>query len=185
MSRAFTLSLLLTCSACASAPRSFTITHTFPFAADTVFETSMAHFGDNHLHPHIHHVEYLDGAEGPAVGVRREVWMSEDGSQRLHEELTAYDPETRSTRLRIIHAENVPIDTSVSEVQSRVTPIDADSSTLTMTMTYKMTPPILGVFAESGIRSDLEDFMIGFEHYLHTGEEITAERFNLVEANYR
>ena len=170
---------------CDSEP-GFTVTRTFPFPADTVYQTGMARFGDAHrISPHMFNVRYLNGADAPAVGVQREVWTTESGDALMREELLAVDPENRFTKIAIIYAENVPVDTNRTVVESQVTPIDESSSLWTTKMELYTSPAILGVFAEGGVKSDMEDMLIGLEHHIATGEDITPERFAEIVGDYR
>ena len=166
--------------------REFSVTRTFPFSADVVYETAMARFGDAHrISPHMFDSRYLNGATAPAVGVQREVWTTEDGSALMQEELLNVDPENRYTRIAIIYTENVPVNTDATFVESTISPIDESSSLWTTTMQLRTTPAFLGAFAEGGIQSDMADMLIGLEHHIATGEDITVERFAEIEAGYR
>ncbi|MEN0066520.1 MAG: SRPBCC family protein [Myxococcota bacterium] len=181
--RILCVGLLLT--ACAG-DREISVTRVFPFSADVVYETAMARFGDAHrISPHMFNVRYLDGAEAPAVGVQREVWTTEDGDSFMHEELLTVDPENRYIQIAIIYAEKVPVNTDESVVESTVTPIDEETSSWTTNMLLRTRPAFLGTFAEGGVQSDIEDMLIGLEHHILTGEDITPERFEQIEADYR
>lgn len=185
MSRSIVLCIGLLSAGC-SADREFSVTRTFPFSADVVYGTAMDRFGDAHrISPHMFNVRFLNGADAVAVGVQREVWTTEDGESFMHEELITVDPQERYTRIAIIRAENVPVDTDASYVESRVEAVDDETSLWTTTMHLRTSPAFLGAFAQGGVRSDIEDMMIGLEHHIATGEDITPERFEAIEDDYR
>ena len=186
MSRTLLLSVSVLFTACAAGDRSFTVTRTLPFAADVVWSTTTARFGEPHrIHPHLYNGMYLDGADAPAVGVTREVWRDEDGSEVLHEQLISYDPENYRSEFAIVFADNVPVDTQKTTVESSATPIDESTTLWSTTMNYRLTPSWLATFAEGGMQSDMEDLLIGLEHHIATGEDMTLERFEEIEEDYR
>lgn len=185
MTRGFALIGVLVATGCA-ANRDITATRTFPFSADVVYQIAMERFGEAHrIHPHLFHAEYLDGAEEAAVGVRREVWTTEDGERYMQEELLVVDAEARRTQLAIVFAQGIPVNTDESFVESVVTPIDDNSCTWTTSMTLRTRPAALGPFAEGGVKSDMEDMLIGLEHHIATGEDITPELFDVIQDDYR
>ncbi|MEN0066805.1 MAG: hypothetical protein AAGA48_32030 [Myxococcota bacterium] len=70
-------------------------------------------------------------------------------------------------------------------VRSRITPVDDTSAKVAFTMTYRLKPAFLANFAEGGIKAGFDDFLIGMEHFMATGEEVTAERFESIAGTYR
>ena len=166
--------------------RELTVTWTFPFPAELVYQTGLDRFGDAHrISPHMFNVRYLDDAVEPDVGVRREVWTEPDGSSWMQEEILELDRDQMRTKIAIIAAEGVPVDTDATFVEGQVTADDDASSTWTTTMHLRTKPAFLRTFAKGGVKSDIEDMLIGLEHHLTTGEDVDPDRFDEIAELYR
>ena len=166
--------------------RGIRVERELPFAAEAVWNQIFLDYGGAaKFNPRVVSSGYLGDATTAAVGAARYMYYDANGDQGIHERIELLDPVAKRMRFKIFEAKDLPIDTRVSFGESQVVALDANRSVFRLTFHYRTLPDFLGLFANSGIRSDLENMTVGMEHYLSTGETVTAENFPAIAAKYR
>lgn len=157
-----------------------------PFSADEVWQKIFMKYGDSQMfNPKVVRSGYLTDITKAEVGAERYTYYDQDGQEGVHERIVEIDNETKRMRFKIFEARNLPINTSVSYGNSSLTSLDNGKTLFKLKFEYRTEPPLLALFANGGIKKDLQNMMIGVEHHLHTGEQVTTENFKDIQEMYQ
>ena len=123
---------------------------------------------------------YLGETHEAVVGAERFVYSDEEGEQGVHERIERIDHDRMQLRFKIYEARDLPIDTEVSFGESHLTSLGDEKTLFQLRFVYRTSPRFLAHFANGRIEEDLGNMLIGMEHYLATGEEVTADNFEAI-----
>ena len=182
----FVLGTILVASGCASSPmqrdvanvRTIEITRDLPYPAPFIFDRVFKDFaGIAKFHPGAADSGYVNPPtepRDPIVGDTRFVWFEEDGSKVAYERLVEYEPESMRMRFQICDTKGLPLDTANTYGTSWLEPISPAMTRFRMRFEYRTKPQFLAMFAERGIRDDLNEMVLGIESYLQTDPTTTS-----------
>jgi hypothetical protein len=112
-------------------------------------------------------------------------WFNEKGTQTLHEQITAWDPEHYTFTNRVLAADGFPVDIDNTEAVYTVTDLGEGSSRVTIEMEFRANPAVMGGMMKGPFKKLLGDYLIAVEHNLNTGEPVTRDNFREVARQYR
>ena len=153
-----------------------------PFPIDVVWEKVFRDFGGvAKFNPNFVGSGYLTG-DTLAVGTERYCHSKEDGSAGVHERVVYLNEAEREVQFQIFKAIDVPIDTESTFGTSQLVEIDAERTLFRIRFVVNTSPGFLIWFAKGDIRDQMDDMMIGMEHYLRTGEAVTKDNFDRIKS---
>ena len=153
------------------------------FPVETVWNTIFMDFGDAHkFSPNTVSSGYLGDVNSAVVGAER--FMKDVDGGIIHERIVEMDIAQKKMRFKIFETEGVPIDTSATFGTSSLTPLGPNKTLFKIKFQYRTSPKILAVFANGGIKKNLENMTIGIEHYLTTNQAVTEENFDEIAKLY-
>ena len=156
-----------------------------PFPADKVWAAVAKDYGNIAAsHPRIIKSAYEAGSLKGELGAKRMCAFNDKGTQILHEEIVNWDEKNMTFVNRIIDAQKFPLDTDNTRAIYKVTPIDANSSKLSMHMEYRTSPAFMTGMMKGSFEKLLNDYMIAVEHNIKTGEAVTRENFKDIRKLY-
>ncbi len=163
----------------------FTVERKIEAAAERVWKVVGEDFGAiANSHPKIVSSNYNQGFITGGENAIRTCNFNEKGTKYLQEKQLEYDPENYRFKVQIFHAGKVPLDTEYSYGVYKVTPIDANSCKLSMTMGVRTKPAFLGPLAKGSFKKDIADYLLAVEHHVLTGENVTKENFKAIKKKY-
>ncbi|MEM9866123.1 MAG: SRPBCC family protein [Bacteroidota bacterium] len=163
--------------------REIIVERELPFPVETVWNTIFMDFGDAHkFSPNTVSSGYLGDVNSAVVGAER--FMKDVDGGIIHERIVEMDIAQKKMRFKIFETEGVPIDTSATFGTSSLTPLGPNKTLFKIKFQYRTSPKILAVFANGGIKKNLENMTIGIEHYLTTNQAVTEENFDEIAKLY-
>lgn len=156
-----------------------------PFSAERVWATVAEDYGKvAESHPRIIRSDYEAGSLKGELGAQRMCAFNANETQILHEKITKWDPENMTLVNSIIEAKKFPIDEDNSRGIYTVTPIDANSSKLSMRFEFRTTPAFMAGMMKGSFSNLLSDYLIAVEHNMKTGEAVNRENFKDIRKQY-
>ncbi|MEL6187509.1 MAG: hypothetical protein AAFU79_23060, partial [Myxococcota bacterium] len=155
-----------------------------PFAMEKVWEEVFQDFGAvANFSPEFVGSGYLSGSS-LAVGAERYCHSKKDGSEGVHERVVFVDSEgdRREVQFQIVEALGVPINTEKTFGTSQLVRLDDHRTLFRIRFVFSTNPSFIALFARGQIRGQLNDMTLGMEHYLATGQTVTAENFDDIKA---
>ena len=95
-----------------------------------------------------------------------------------------YDARQRSFVNQVFQTGKFPVDPEVSKGVYKVLAMDDGSSRLTIDVYFRMKPAFMGGLMKGKMRRLMEDYLIGIEHYLQTGEKVQKKGFKKLRHQY-
>ena len=165
--------------------QSFTISRTIQSPASKVWKVVGEEFGDiAKTHPNLSSSHYLDGNKLGGEGCTRVCNLDDKGKKYTKEKQVDYNPTEYSFKAKIYAKEGIPMDPAYSYMAYKVVPVDANSCKLILTMNYRTKPAFMGALAKGKFKKTINDYAIGVQHYVQTGEEVTRANFSKIKAKY-
>ena len=155
-----------------------------PFPIDTVWNKIFLDYGGaSKFNPKVVSSGYLGPIKEAKIGAERFMYNDAAGEEGIHERIIHFDSEKKVMRFQIFKAINLPVDTSVTIGESQLIALDHKSTLFKIKFQYRTTPKILAHFANGSLTKDFKRMTVAIEHFLTTGEQVTAENFDDYIAN--
>ena len=150
-----------------------------PFPADTIWnKIFMDYGGASKFNPNVVSSGYLGEKKDALVGAERFMYNDEEGKEGIHERIVSIDEQKMILRFKIYETIGLPVDTEVTYGESQLVPLAGNKTLFKVTFQYRTVPKFLANFAHGSLTKDFERMTVGIEHYLTSGEEVTAENFD-------
>ncbi len=166
--------------------QSFTVSRVIEASASDVWAVVGEDFGGiSKSHHKIVSSNYNNGHISGGEGCDRTCNYNSSGSKYVKEKQTSYDPDNYTFEVKIYEAGGFPLDLDVSVATYQVKPIDENSSELVFEMNYRTKPAFMGALSKGKFKKIISEYQIAVEHYVLTGEEVTAENFKEIKKKYK
>ena len=156
-----------------------------PFSAEKVWAAVALDYGKiAESHPRIVRSDYEAGSLQGELGAQRMCAFNDKGTQVLHEKIVDWDEENMTFVNMILEAKKFPLDEDNTRAIYKVTPIDANTSKLSMHMEFRTSPAFMGGMMKGSFEKLLNDYMIAVEHNIKTGEAVNRDNFKDIRKQY-
>lgn len=159
--------------------------HIINASADKVWKVIADDFDKiSNSHPKLVGSSFLNGVTETQIGCSRVCNYNKSGSKFLKETITELDDETMTLGIDIFEVNGLPINPEYSTAIQKIIPVDANTSKMVMTVSYRTKPGFLGGVARGGFKKGIKDYGIAIEHHILTGETVTKDNFKKVKKEY-
>ena len=165
---------------------SFTVSRTIAASADEVWAVVGEDFGAiANSHPKIVSSNYINGSLKSGEGAERVCHFNDEKTKYVHEKQVNYDPENRSFKVQVLHSEDIPLDPEYSFAVYKVKEVNASASELSVEMTFRTKPAVMGAVAKGNFKKTLDAYLLAVEHHVKTGEIVNKETFKDIKKQYK
>ena len=128
--------------------------------------------------------EYLDGFDGPELGAKRIMYMSENRKKYFIDRLAKWKKEKHLT-IEVAEKKGFPIVPAYTWVDMDLEDLGEDHSKLKIRFTYLTKPGFLKGMAKRSLKKNFQEYAWAIDHHTKTGEEITRANWKTIRKNYR
>jgi len=184
MSRTFPISLLLIANVASaqsmSKPYKTVVAERVSEApAERVWQAMVLDYGEiSNFSPSIYASEYQAGSLFGEVGAERVCHFNANGTRWSHERIAELDSDAMVMKNTIVDAAKFPLNTDNSYAIYSVDDNGDGTSTARYTFHYRTQPGIMTGLVKGTFQRQLDDTLIGLEHYVQTGEVVNATTGN-------
>ncbi len=144
--------------------------------AAKVWETMVLDYGRiSNFSPFIYTSDYQNGSLKGEVGAERKCHFNESGSRFAHEKILAIDSENMIMQNAVIEAGKLPMDTQNSQAFYRVKDNGDGTSTASYEFQFRAKPAFMTKLMRSSFQKQLDETLMGLDHYVTTGEIVNAQ----------
>lgn len=162
-----------------------TVKQYIPARVDKVWEIVGEDFGGiAKTNPHIVSSELINGTVKSGEGAERVCHFDFEGNQYIHEKQVDFDPENYSFKVKVFHVHGTPLQEEESFAEYKLIPKDANTCELIFSFQYVTNPFFLGDFLKPFMEDNLEDYLVGIQHYVLTGENVNHQNIDHLKEQY-
>lgn len=166
--------------------KTFVVSRELPFSADKVWKAVADDYGNiANSHPTIVASNYEKGSLQGEMGAKRVCYFNDKGTQVLHEEIVAWNPEQGYFVNRILTAQKFPVDPENTRATYTIKALGANRSEISMKMEFRTKPAFMAAMAKGQFKRLLNDYFIAVEHNISTGESVTVVNFKDIKKQYK
>ena len=143
--------------------------------ADRVWQAMVGDYGEiSRFAPSIYASDYQSGSLKGVKGAERKCYFNEKQSQWSHERIARLDNDKREMKNVIVDAAKFPLDLDNSYAMYRVRDNGDGTSTASYEFNYRTSPGFMSGLVRGSFKKQLNETLIGLDHYLRTGEEVNG-----------
>lgn len=147
--------------------------------AERVWQALVGDYGEiSHFAPSIYASNYEAGSLKGEIGAERKCYFNEKGDRWSHETIQALDNQAMEMKNVVLNASKFPLDTDNSFAMYRVRDNGDGTSTASYEFTYRAKPGFMTGLVKGQFKKQLNETLIGLEHYVTTGEKVNATTGN-------
>ena len=131
--------------------------------------------------PAIYASYYEKGSLKGEVGAERKCEFNKNGSRWTHERIVSIDHEGMVMQNRMIDGGKFPLDRDNSQAFYRVVDHEDGTSTASYEFQFRAKPALMGFLMKGQFKKQLNETLMGLDHYITTGEVVNATTGNWKE----
>ncbi|MFK7922065.1 MAG: SRPBCC family protein [Bacteroidia bacterium] len=155
--------------------------------AAKVWETMVLDYGRiSNFSPFIYTSDYQNGSLQGEVGAERKCHFNESGSRFAHEKILSIDQTNMVMQNAVIEAGKLPMDTDNSQAFYKVRDNGDGTCTASYEFQFRAKPAFMTSLMRGSFQKQLDETLMGLEHYITTGEVVNAQSGNwkMLRAQY-
>ena len=143
--------------------------------AARVWQAMVGDYGEiSNFAPSIYASGYEKGSLKGEVGAERKCYFNEKKSQWSHEQIRELDNDRMTMKNVIVDAAKFPLDLDNSYATYRVRDNGDGTSTASYEFNYRTSPGFMTGLVKGSFKKQLNETLIGLDHYIRTGEEVNG-----------
>ena len=143
--------------------------------AERVWQAMVGDYGQiAKFAPSIYASDYQNGSLRGTEGAERKCYFNEKQTQWSHERIAALDNDAMTMKNMIVDAAKFPLDLDNSYAMYRVRDNGDGTSTASYEFNYRTSPGFMSGLVKGSFKKQLNETLIGLDHYLRTGEEVNG-----------
>lgn len=134
-------------------------------------------------HPKISKSSYVGDYTECKVGAKRKIELSIEGDEWMIEEIVQLNEQEKTIVIKCIEVEEVPIVPNVTKSLFKIEDMGSNKSKISCLMYYQTSPAFLGGILKGKLKTRIEDYFIGIQHFANTGETVNRSNFDRIKEN--
>ena len=155
------------------------VERTIKAPADQVWEALVGDYGKMaNFSPAVYASNYENGSLKGVKGAERKCHFNANGTRWSHEQIKEVDHEKMVMKNIILDAAKFPLDLDNSFAYYRVKDNGDGTSTASYEFMYRTKPAFMTGLVKGAFKKQLNETLLGLDHYLTTGEIVNATKDN-------